>query len=127
PFYRIEWRRPHPLTIRLIFLGCNGCCGWPIVALHVTTDGAMLKVAILHHIFAHRGRHDHCSACAQKRIPDAPYAPWRVVSSRMAYAPSCLLPHPYRLCQVVEAETRSRQAGASPRSSPPFRQPALYL
>ena len=55
----------------------------------------MLKVAILHHIFAHRGRHDHGSACAQKGIPDDPYAPWRVVSSRMACAPSCRLPHPH--------------------------------
>jgi len=30
-------------------------------------------------------------------------------------------------CQVVEAETLIRQAGASPRSSPPFRRPAPYL
>ena len=30
-------------------------------------------------------------------------------------------------CQVVEAETRIRQAGASPRSSPAVRQPALCL
>ena len=28
-----------------------------------------------------------------------------------------------RFCQVVEAETRIRQAGASPRSSPPLRRP----
>ena len=30
-------------------------------------------------------------------------------------------------CQVVEAAMLSRQAGASPRSSPPFRWPAPYL
>jgi len=30
-----------------------------------------------------------------------------------------------RFCQVVEAETLLRQAGASPRSSPPFRRPAV--
>jgi len=30
-------------------------------------------------------------------------------------------------CQVVEAEKLIRQAGASPRSYPPFRRPAPYL
>ena len=32
-----------------------------------------------------------------------------------------------RFCQVVEAETRIRQAGASPRSSPPLRRPVPSL
>jgi AcrR family transcriptional regulator len=32
-----------------------------------------------------------------------------------------------RFCQVVEAETLIRQAGASLQSYPPFRRPALYL
>ena len=33
----------------------------------------------------------------------------------------------HRFCQVVEAEIRIRQAGASPQFGPPFRQPAPYL